>query len=226
MTKKLFLFFILFILSIYSFSKSSNNILNKKINEFKVENITMGDCIKKIAEEYKIILGFEEIEYTLSNNKGKKNISINLKNITVKNLLNELVKVNNEYFWEESNGIIVIMPKSNNIKDKYEKSVLNDKIKSLSINNENIYHAIWKIEEILNESSKWTFGVGIISGIFPWEADNIKKLSLNFKNVTVRDALNSLVREDGNFYWYLEGKKYGNKRVLQLGTFIKVWIKK
>jgi hypothetical protein len=116
-----------------------------------------------------------------------------LKKGTVREILDSIVQNTwKGYAWRLSDGVIEVMPKA---VLAGAPSVLNKRLPEVNIERMFIKEAATKI---CGEARVAVLGGGDIGGAYRKKTGEV---SLHAKNITVRDALNALVRQDGQSIW-------------------------
>ena len=114
------MFIILIFVSLFSsicFGANQDSVLNKKIEDFEVNNMTVADAIAELAvkcELLGILITFEE---PISSDKEVE-ISLKESNASVHGILNKLINKDKSYSWENQGNIVSIIP-SNKKNDRF-----------------------------------------------------------------------------------------------------------
>jgi len=238
-------------------AQGEKNILDKRIELFEPaitflnrESTNISTAASELARKYKVPLSFERIPLTLEEAEQEDVViiplsSLRIKNITVREFLDTLIKADNRYCWQEKDGFINIIPvtlkddpayimnrklKSFRVENKSRGGILEDLNKQLGIKGkpEELCRRIvifrsGDLESSLNDSphpEQFIEGLSdeVIASYGGRKAleSKVKFHSLNLKNVTVREVLNALAKEN-NAYWSYTGVI--GCRILSLSSF-------
>lgn len=185
------------ILIIWHIKKPKAVIQTKKVERFLLLKKPIYFAFIQLAGENLVPLGFEEA--ALMEEEAEKLLSLELKNTTVKNVLNALTELDKNYYWEERNGVINVMPRG--IK-KDKTYVLNQTVNHLVVNNKTRVEIIEDILKLLEPRYKEK---PLYFEPFPSEFKEelgikLKRHNFKFKNKTVRELLNEIAKDE-NIYW-------------------------
>ncbi len=194
---------------------TANRILEKRVDILEFQKMPLARMFGKLA--FYIPISFEEIEFGDDKVQPVKrnNITVNLitdrpeyrrefRNKSYRDILNELVSLEN-YFWDISpNGVINVLPRGKK-DNKYSQSILNHIIPRLDIENVEIqvlFSGAHPFGRMLLEK----YHIGYISLVIGKNTVGPTKVSVHLKNATIRECLNAIVKAAGdNFYWRLNG---------------------
>lgn len=124
----------------------------------------------------------------------------------MKEVLDDVVSRNPEYQWSKANGVINIRPKA-------ESRDLDKVISNLSINDMTIKDARQKLCEAASLKCKWRIEAG--------PRQHFAKITLDLKNVSVRDALNRMVEADGMASWSVEYDEKSGQPIIDFACWRK-----
>lgn len=197
------------ILIIWHIKKPKVIIQTKGVSHFTLRKEPIYFAFVRLAGNNLIPLGFEEA--ALMEEEWEKPLSLELKNTTAKDVLNALTKLDKNYYWEERNGVINVMPRG--IK-KDETYILNQTIDYLVVNNKTRVEIIQDVIKLLEPRYKEK---PLYFEPFPSEMKEemgikLKRHNFKFKNKTVREILNEIAKAE-NIYW---GVYYVNMEELGL----------
>jgi len=195
--------------------------LARKIDKFEIVNLPLAEAVGLLRYKHKIRICLEEVEYAPSDTTmtkttegsliviNKKNISVNLTDATVEEILNNLTLQDKDYFWEVSpSGIINVLPRSAS-SDKYGKSVLNWNIPKLLIDGEELIR-IGGTAHFFGRTLM-EHGIGcewVITGPMGPNSLSNRLIYVNIINGTARECLNAVVKSAGDdCFWTLDGYK-------------------
>lgn len=169
--------------------------VKKQVYDMNIQSICMGA---------RIVCGVEEL-------KGKD--SIHGKGLskesfydgTYRDLLVELIKRNPKYDWVERDGVVNVFPKP-----KYRKgrSPLENKLKKVEFADAWTNIAAWDLLEIA--------GIPRVNGMEAYLSGS-GKTTVSLRDVTVREALNGIVKSDGKAMWIFRPVERGEYIIYVFG---------
>ncbi|HRH40126.1 MAG TPA: hypothetical protein PKY82_00685 [Pyrinomonadaceae bacterium] len=198
--------FIIILFSNINFAQESSNILATQIQLTKIEGESISAILAKIALTYNIPISFQSRLNYESRRYAKKKIKIPRKD-SLRQILNELVKTDPDYTWEESNGIIRFFPKfkedliiSELLETSIKKIVLDENPSKMYIGD-----LIFKTPEIKNKLL--SNGITKIQFYYATELFNeslwLKKTAYQFENTKVIEILNRIIKESSKKFWII-----------------------
>jgi len=124
--------------------------------------------------------------------RDEKSSSLNAREATFRNFLNQTRKEHPTYAWSIKGGIVNLFPLKRNGPD-----LLGKKLEKVSINHisgfEAFFHVLDQAAIKANPGGSGGYGAGVPAQ---------KLISLELKDVTVRDALNAIAKADGHVVWW------------------------
>ncbi|MEW6130730.1 MAG: hypothetical protein AB1757_27110 [Acidobacteriota bacterium] len=139
---------------------------------------------------------------------------------TLREAMNTIVNANPEYRWQINDGVINLLP----VQD--EPSLLNVRISKLKVKDarsiETIRSNLFELPEVKEAIAKLqlTPGVKFIVGPIPLDPERRPKYSLECENVTVREALNAIVRAHGRAAWEYKEQRCDDKTIYNVNFVI------
>jgi hypothetical protein len=177
--------------------KPKESILDLKIESLKVDNGDMEEALRLLRQKdpYRILIGFEEVPHR-EGEKGK-NISVELTDATVVEILDRLCEADPRYTYEVvSDALINVFPRG---AKSDPNNLLNITVQDFEFDGRALPHGlITKIDELAPEgyarkTRKTGRPLGSAGSILSGEFSLAPKISLTLQNVTVREILNAIV---------------------------------
>jgi hypothetical protein len=178
-----------------------NDQLTRKVSAFKVSGTTAHVILQRLAGQYKIPIGLE----SLPEEETPKGITVEVKEGTVRDVLDAVVEADPRYEWKVVDGVINVFPRER--KDSLLTTVVSD-YKIYQLNRDEIKESITEVPEIKSKLS--SLGIqrrDVVS--LPMESKQLTPFTLNLHNVTMRKILNEVLRESGSHYWVV--LRYGEQ---------------
>lgn len=210
-----FLYLILLFLSlpVYGNEERRVRISELKINKFSITSSTMEEALialRKVDEE-KIMIGFEEVPKVLCVYQ-RKPVKLEIKDATIKEILDNLVTQDPRYDYEIINGLLInVFPR---IAKTSPNNLLNIRVFKISIHGNYFlsslikrpYYWIPELREFMENSIRAYKAVnkegfnslneGFRAGTYwDYQSDLYQPLNFEFREKTVREILNSLVSQ-------------------------------
>jgi hypothetical protein len=151
----------------------------------------MATLLATLAQQYDVTIGMEA-----DPKKPRSEVTLDLYDATFHDMLNGIVQSEPRYQWRESGGCIEVLPVSNGL------SLMDIPIGSFQIKDVSREEAI---NELLNlpEVRAITMSMNLsrrATGNPPAGAGE-RKVSLNMNEVTLREALNRIIKQSGASFW-------------------------
>lgn len=176
---------------------SKENILARQVcnDEIKWKDSHIIWILPRIFNSVNVPAGIS-IEFKKAGQKDELN-DFTPESFILRDILNKVSIVQNQYLWKEVNGVVNIYP----IKDY---SILDIIIKEFSVKDITRGEAIGKILET-NEFKQYIKSKNMREADTSFFGGNfskpVKNISFDLKNATVREILNEIVRKNGNSTW-------------------------
>jgi hypothetical protein len=183
--------------------KPKESILDLKIESLKVDNGDMEEALRLLRQKdpYRILIGFEEVPHR-EGEKGK-NISVELTDATVVEILDRLCEADPRYTYEVvSDALINVFPRG---AKSDPNNLLNMIVRDFEVNEYMLPHNLiirigeWapELREYLRlkaeeHARKTGRPIGIAGSILSGNAP-LPRISLKLQNMTVREILNAIV---------------------------------
>lgn len=158
---------------------------------------------------YVVAVGGGVVVSTTTQNRTK----VVMKKGSARKALNELIKKNPDYVWNRDSGVINILPKPEKMPLIDGKNPLDARVGDLDIKSQPANEAL---QEIIKASGLPTVGRLSAGGRQHYAA-----VSLALKNASLKDALNELVKTDGQLSWSIELSPDGKAFVIDVGSWRK-----
>lgn len=192
-----------------------DNLLDVKIENFQVQDENIIQILSKIAYQYNVPIG---TEISPKDDLLKQSsIEINVKNGTIRDVLDSVVSQNKLYTWEVKDNVINVYPVES-YRDDFLKEILETQIESFSIKKNtsrlNFRESLTR-NLILKEVMKKHGVTSEIEVFFSSDLSSLgRDFSLDFSHIKVKTLLNSVVRESKSKFWIVS--RYGENRKLWL----------
>lgn len=162
-----------------------SDILRQRIGHFQVQSASVSHCANRLRELGYRICTLENLEV---GNQPETSLPMDIKDITLQELLDDIVRHNSGYRWEKAKtDLINIFP---------TLSVLDSKVLSLNIRSKGIWRILKEDLEIE--------GKGISLFVEFGDADG-PPIDLSLSPVDLREALNAIVSQLGQSIWHISG---------------------
>ena len=187
------------------------DITEKEIKDFKVEQGSFFGLCGNIE----VPCGYFMVNGDHSTNPNTKVKKTSLSHGTVREVLNAVVKNNPDYQWSNEDGVINIVPKQNHKHLEKGADPLSRIIKKVEVSSVGADEAA---QRIAIASGLPLGGRIIVSG-----RRHSATVSFKLSKVTLRQALNALVKADGMAVWVLEYDQMHNKYIISVYPWRKGW---
>lgn len=181
--------------------KRKPSFISQMVETVNLDQVTMFDATHELSVNTGVPINFEAAD------DDQKKLSLHLDDITLSDALDLLVSENLKYTWRENKEakVITVFPK--NVLDDYAYP-LNQRIDSFKIENLEDRKILTKIKRNFSVDLYLPSGVKIyVGGRDTYErAKEARKVSLDLRNVSVRDILNHIVAEQGISRWTYTGE--------------------
>ena len=190
----------------------NENLSDKLIQEFQILDKNIILTLSDISSKYEIPIG---LEVSPQDNllDAHNDLSINMKNVKLREILDEIIRQNSLYSWEIKNNVINFFPKTH-CRDTILADLLKTEINNISINNQtrrfNFRQLISTSPELLKilEINGVRFENDVFSArdISPLGGD----FSLKASNLKIESILNYIIYHSKTKYWIVN--RYGDQR--------------
>jgi hypothetical protein len=179
----------------------AQSFLDLKIDKFVIQQASVEEALAKL-HLYGVLVCLEKVPR--SRGSEEKLISLDLREVSIGNILDEIVKADPRYEWEYvelSTGcsLINVLPKG---AKENPKNLLNTKVAIFEINNLNAEEAVSNIYDLspeLQQRIKYAGRAGsTLTGVPAASDHKRRKISLLLENMTVRQILNELICMSSN----------------------------
>lgn len=161
----------------------AKSLARRKVHHYQVSAISVWDAINDAAATLSVPVGLEMIS------ADKEPVSVSVSNVTVGDVFSAILQRAPDYKWVEKNGVIDVVPTEKSI------GILNLTIRHFAIHDVSPAE-IRLVIDSLPEVKAWMSQNNVSDrtsfvGVFP--VGNVPRISLERKDQTLRDILNSLV---------------------------------
>lgn len=215
---------IIFFQTINFAQKLEKDVLQTGIQDENILDNTLSKTLSNLAVVYKIPIGFEPTMHDLSDTKElfiTENKS-RTKNMSLSNLLDEIVRLNPKYNWTYSDGVIHVFPVSD--KNAILNEILETNVDSINYRENKCKTALGGLifGDINVKNKALSLNVKslhVCDASSYVEANPEVLYKQMFGGVSVRDILNRVVKETSFKYWTIISSDFVNdKNVLTILT--------
>ena len=189
---KLLVLGILILIPFLSYAETPvEQILYRTVENFEAVNYRLGSVLSKISQNYGIQYG---VEFILEE-PNILSFTFSLKNPTLKEVLDTIVKIDRRYIWEEHNGIINLIP----VQKKNDPThIFNQIIPKFVVSERDFSGALNELATAIEGHELRAVSHGALpSG---------HTFSLSFEQVPVREVLDAIIKADGVYVWVWFGQ--------------------
>ena len=176
-----------------------------------VDNCTVPGVAMFIARKLRIPAGIENLPGCTFSEKPPNGDSIPLRAMTVADAMNTLVGADARYYWTESDGVIVVRPLAAWTDARHFLHVTTN---PLHLDKANIGEALSAaVAALLTRPDR---------GQSALIASGVEEITLDTGPLSVVEALNAIVRANGNSYWrveYCRGERLPQFATIWINTF-------
>lgn len=183
-----------------------NPILAKAVKEFRVTGSGISAQVEQLARRFKVPMGLELLRAPSDGTSSARPISVNVENVTVRDVLDAIVAADPGYEWRQSDfGTIAVFPVS------HTPSLGDVVVGRYSVQNANRDQAI---EELMRapEVVRWVASAGVerrgFGGSLTSEGakrpgSTTSLFSISLSHASVRTVLNAILIASDSRYWML-----------------------
>lgn len=209
-------------------SGGTKDMLQNPVPFYRVENLPFSWAVRSLADEANVPICLETICIPrISRRKPELRINLEIRNTTPKEILDALVAKDRRYFWYEDNGIINFLPREVKEDKTYP---LNRKLAKFKVDAK----PLRKVITIFTKQARDQAALAPVQFSFAdWGSvlgkSNylcIKKfyktpVTLDLRDVTLRDILNEIAIQIGDCYWTYTGAE--NYPTFKFVPFLEKW---
>lgn len=188
--------------------------IDLRVTDLEVEAENINLLLSKIAYQYRVPISLE----VASNDDllKSKYLKVNVKNGTIGDVLNRVVKQTPLYTWEISDGVIRVFPKSESI-DPVLQTLLEVRISHFVAGP--MSKQTFRVELSDRKELKTlldSYGVRFYNEVFStFQINSLgENFTLDLENVPVRSILNYVIKNSATKYWFI--KRSGEDLFLNL----------
>jgi hypothetical protein len=181
----------------------SRQLSAREVPSFEESSNDAGSLLEKLAEQYRIPVGFEAVPSSSPTTtvKTRTPLRIRLRASTVGEVLTAITTADPRYVWSEGEGAINVAPRK---RTASLLDVMVGRFDVKDVSRTEARSALLSLPEVKTwmlqrEVSERTFVT------FPAASNNSALLSLSLANVSVRYILNAILKAGGSHFWsYLQ----------------------
>lgn len=186
---------------IFAFCVANNYAQNEKaqtLRDAKFTNIPLKYLLAEFADSGGIPMSFVT-------DRANDSVSVEIKNATIEDIFNAIVRANPKFAWEKSNGIVRFFPKNN--KNQTLQNLLDTKVAKFTIEPNSTVNVV--AAKILNSTE---IKAALLKSNTNYSSDtnnsSDKKLNtdspLEFSDLTLQELLDRIVKETKAKFWSIE----------------------
>ena len=184
--------------------QANEDLLGKRLAVFE-KTATLHVILQSLAQEYLVPIGFENVPERMSPSA----ISVKVENRTLREILDEITRVDPRYTWEESNGVVNVLP----VNSKETLSLL--PVKQFHVEHKNRNEVSQSVTDI-PEVQAFLISQRIlrydVDDILPNSPSKLLCFSFTLTNTSMRDILNCVLINSHSHYWVIY--RYGEENEL------------
>jgi len=180
----------------------ADDFLSRSVPEMRMARVGVHQILSRLSVRYRVPIGFEAIPSETPPQPNEV-ISINIENGTVRDVLNAITEADSRYRWEEVDGVINVFPRER------QDEILEVVVREFQVNRmpaARVREAITDLPEV--KARLDSLGVSPLHLTLMPHIRDRSLISLNLRNVTVRDILNEIARRSTSRYWVVS--KFGD----------------
>ena len=191
--------------------QADRKVLDQPVSSFAMRG-RIDEILEQLSHKYVVPVGLKEVAD--GPERMGEPITISVRSGNVRSVLNRIVAADPRYKWEETSGVINVMPKEDS--DDLLSTMVND----FQINGQsrmNLKQAIFDLPEVKSKLESM--------GVRPLNAELITAASKDafsippavLTNVTLRDVLNHIIKHSSSHYWVVS--RFGERKDLVIIKF-------
>lgn len=218
--RKVGLLGVLFLLSLPDQAQDSTDILKRQVTTNKSEYQTTHSSFLESLMSARVPGGIVTI-LNCDNTHPKRQIAFSPG--TVRETLDAIVRANPEYRWQVDEGVINLLPATD------EPALLKVRINKLKVEDaqsiDRVLDNLLELPEVRTAITnlQLTPGVKLIIGPVAMDPERRPKFTVEFENVMIREALNAIVRAYGRALWEYKEQRCDGKTIFNV-DFIAKWL--
>lgn len=175
------------------------SILDRQINQSELDEEEIIPALMKSFYSTKVPAGVSGVFRDYTKDEFEPKLNFSLKQLSLRDVLAEITTLETRYQWKEENGVINVYPTTDYlildtvIPEFYFENKTKEILLSELLNTK-------EFQEYLKENQLSVVPFQIISGLRGKQVET-RKFTTNLKNVTVREILNEIVRQNGKSTW-------------------------
>lgn len=205
---RVYLISLLFLITVIPFvafgqtvRNGNNSISDKEIDEseLRFENQDIVSALMRSFSSTKVPAGVSQIFRDYTETEDEPTINFSSGNLSLGKILTEITRLEPRYQWKEENGVINVYPTN-------DYPILDTVISEFYFENKTKGELLFELlntkefQEYLKGNQLSVVPFQIISGLRGKQVET-RKFTTNLKNVTVREILNEIVRQNGKSTW-------------------------
>ena len=188
--------------------QADRNVLDQPVSSFVMRG-RIDEILERLSQKYVVPIGLKEV----AGGTGGL-IKISVRSGTVRSVLNRIVAADPRYKWEETSGVINVMPKEDS--DDLLSTIVSD----FQINGQsriNLKQAIFDLPEVKSKLESMRVSPLNVELITAASKDAFSIPHAVLTNVTLRDVLNHIIRHSSSHYWVVS--RFGDRKDLVIMKF-------
>lgn len=194
-------------------SKQSKSMLQKAVPLFKVEGVPLSQAIGDLADQVNLPICLERVGVPNGIQEVRFEVSLQMVNTTLKEVLDTLVKQDPRYFWNEDNGIINFLPREAKDDKAYP---LNRKLTRFKVDATPLLKTIdilikqaYDQTGLTHKQFSFRFAPDLVN-TFSASASYQELMTIDLRDATLRSIVNAIVKQIGDCRWDYRGFDNGS----------------
>lgn len=177
-------------------SQSKNQkMLDKKIEDFQVNEAPTSLVLQRLASNSAVPIGIEAVPES----DGKvPTMDVNLKDATVRSILDYIVEKDAHYNWLEAGAVVNVFPKKG--KDPLLETIV-ERYEANNLNKEEAIRALESSVEVKQNLRKGSLRNRTLKSLPGDGEEGLHRFSLNLKSTSVRNILNAIMLGSKSNNW-------------------------
>ena len=170
-------------------------LLAKRVYSFKAPRAGISSFVETLALSYKLPVGLEVIP---GEDSRKKPLTIRIDSGTVRDVFDAIVREDPRYEWKKSGEVVNVLPKTD--RSAILETVIGD-CRLDDVNRQDASSAIMELPEVRKALSSLESSRAAYLSLPTEPYYSLPRFSVRFRNVSVRQALNEILKTSKSTYW-------------------------
>lgn len=194
--------------------KQSGNVLNRQAKGANLDNVMVGQAVVNALLDAGAPGGVAKV----SDCNGRVTHIFRPRDSSLRGILDSIVSTDPRYTWEVKDDVINVLP-SNGLPPFFAVRISRFEISHVETPNEALFKllAIPEVRQAQLNLGRHAVQGGVYAFCPGCPPKETKKISVNLKDVTVREALNAISRAHGTAVWRFSQSECGGRKSFSLG---------